>query len=69
MDQLLTGSVSALHSVDSSSISSGKITVYLIRSKQLSSGTLYRTQCLLDFLVMVIQFIIVLTRGFSRESK
>ena len=63
IDKCLSGRVSDLHSVVACSISSRAdhgihCRWYLIRSKQLSSGSVCHTQCLPDFQVMVIQFII-----------
>ena len=62
VDQLLNGRISAQYSVVAGSISCGgdqgtQSWWELIRSKKLSSGFVCRKLCLLDFLVMVIQFI------------
>ena len=68
IDYYLSGRVSALHSLGSSSIPRVEdhgIHCWwdLIRSKQQSSGSVCDAQCLLDFLVIVIQVVIPLLRN------
>ena len=60
VDQLLNVRVSALHSRVTGSTSTGgdRSCWELIRSKPLSSVSVCHAQCLLNFLVMVIQFIL-----------